>query len=145
MEILVLGFDEGSAIPRRFTCDGEDLSPQIKISGVPEEAKSLAIIMDDPDAPSGLFTHWIALNINPNTREIKEGSSTEFDSGRNDFGKQGYNGPCPPPGKPHRYYFTLYALKKTITGNNKRRNEINLLMDGNIISKCSYMGKYGRN
>ena len=96
MKITSSAFQEGGNIPTKFTCDGSDTSPPLQITGVPSEAKSLVLIADDPDAPSGLFTHWLIWNIPPQTNSISEGSAPKGVHGTNDFGKPDYKGPCPP-------------------------------------------------
>ena len=146
MEITVRGFANGGRIPQKFTCDGDNVSPEIMIEGVPSEAKSLVLIMDDPDAPSGLFTHWIAYDILPDTKLIEQGAGngSTFKSCINDFGKHGYGGPCPPPGKPHMYNFTLYALDTERLDAGNGRKGIDSAMQGRIIEKASYSGIYSR-
>lgn len=146
MEITVKGFGRGEAIPKMFTCDYNDVSPAIEISGVPQVAKSLAMILDDPDAPGGLFTHWIAYDIKADTKYIAEGAGNGkvMRSSMNDFGRYGYGGPCPPPGKPHRYYFTLYALSAESIQAGSGRRGIDEAMIGKILEKASYMGTYKR-
>lgn len=104
-------FPENGMIPTRHTCDGENVNPSIHIDGIPEEALSLALIVDDPDAPGGTFCHWIIWNI-PQTHQIRE-KETRGVQGTNDFGKFGYGGPCPPRG-PHHYRFKVYALDCTL-------------------------------
>jgi Raf kinase inhibitor-like YbhB/YbcL family protein len=112
MELTSSAFGNGESIPRRHTCEGEDLSPPLSWSGVPEAARSLALIVDDPDAPSGTFTHWLAWGIDPAAGGLREGEAAPLE-GRNDFGETGYRGPCPPPGHgPHRYFFRLHALEE---------------------------------
>lgn len=101
--------DANSYIPVRYTCKGLDISPELRIEGVPENAKSLALIMDDPDAPIGTFVHWVIWNILPDTKVLKEGQSPPGIQGMSDFHKRSYGGPCP-PSDIHRYYFNLYAL-----------------------------------
>jgi Raf kinase inhibitor-like protein, YbhB/YbcL family len=113
MKITSSAFQEGGNIPSKFTCDGSDTSPPLQITGVPSKAKSLVLIADDPDAPSGLFTHWLVWNIPPQTNSIAEGSAPKGVQGTNDFGKSGYRGPCPPPGT-HRYSFKIFALDREL-------------------------------
>ena len=113
MKITSSAFQEGGNIPSKFTCDGSDTSPPLQITGVPSEAKSLVLIADDPDAPGGLFTHWLIWNIPPQTNSIAEGSAPKGVLGANDFGKSGYRGPCPPPGI-HRYSFKIFALDREL-------------------------------
>lgn len=109
-------FQEGDFIPKKFTCQGSDISPALSWSGVPPEAKSLVLIVDDPDAPAGTWVHWVLFNIPAEARGLAEGVPSRniledgSRQGLNDFRKIGYNGPCPPPGSAHRYFFKLYAL-----------------------------------
>src|SRR5256886_16016020 len=114
MKVTSSGFQEGANIPSKFTCDGANTSPPLQISDVPSEAKSLVLIVDDPDAPSGLFTHWLVWNIDPKTQSIAEANSAGGVEGKNDFGKTGYGGPCPPSGT-HRYYFRIFALDQQLS------------------------------
>ena len=100
MKITSSAFQQGGNIPSKYTCDGADTSPALQIADIPASAKSLVLIVDDPDAPTGLFTHWIAWNISAKTGAIAEGSTPQGVQGTNDFGKSGYGGPCPPPGTP---------------------------------------------
>jgi Raf kinase inhibitor-like YbhB/YbcL family protein len=103
-------FESGEPIPLRHTCDGEDVSPPLAWTTPPDGTRSLALIVDDPDAPVGTFTHWLAWDIEPAARDLPEGQAAPVE-GRNDFRKNGYRGPCPPPGHgPHRYLFRLLAL-----------------------------------
>jgi Raf kinase inhibitor-like YbhB/YbcL family protein len=102
LEIATSPFAEGDDVPRRHTCDGENISPQLSFAGIPEETRSLALIVDDPDAPVGTFDHWLAWGIDPGAGGIAEGEAAPRE-GRNGFGVTGYSGPCPPPGHgPHR-------------------------------------------
>ncbi len=109
MQITSSAFKDREAIPMNYTADGEDISPPLSIRDVPEGTKSLALIVDDPDAPMGTWDHWIVFNIPSDTREIAEGSAPEGIRGMNDFGKLEYGGPAPPSGT-HRYKFKIYAL-----------------------------------
>jgi Raf kinase inhibitor-like YbhB/YbcL family protein len=110
MELISAAFATGQPIPRRHSCEGEDLSPPLAWSGVPADAVSLALIVDDPDAPVGTFTHWLAWGISPHVGGLAEGQRAPRE-GRNDFREVGYRGPCPPRGHGvHRYFFRLYAL-----------------------------------
>ena len=109
-ELTSTAFENGQAIPRRYSCDGDDFSPPLMWSGVPDGAGSLVLVVDDPDAPGGTFTHWLGWRIDPGMGGIAEGESAPSE-GENDFGTTGYRGPCPPPGHgPHRYSFRLYGL-----------------------------------
>jgi len=144
-------FSDAANIPARFTCEGENISPRLEWSGVPAAAQSLALVVSDPDAPGGTFIHWVLYNLPPQTTGLPEGMpATERLSGggsqgRNDFGRIGYGGPCPPPGKPHRYIFTLYALDLAPDlppGLNAAR--LNSLMRGHILDQVSLTGLYQR-
>lgn len=143
-------FPSGQPIPSRHTCDDENTSPPLRISGVPEGTKSLALIVDDPDAPRGTFVHWVLFNLPPETSVIRPGVDVtrEFSGARegmNDFGDEGYGGPCPPPGGPHRYFFHLYALDSTLdleTGATKK--EVTQLMESHIIEEADLIGTYHR-
>ena len=109
-------FAAGAVIPRKYTCDGSDMSPPLEWSGVPAETRSLALIVDDPDAPRGTWSHWIVFGLKPATTSLPEGGPLPEGAqlGRNDFRKNAYGGPCPPPGGPHRYFFRLYALDRAV-------------------------------
>lgn len=110
MKISSPAFENNGLIPKRYTCDGENINPPLYFEEVPPEAKSLVLIVDDPDAPRGTFLHWLVFNIPPETKLIEENSlPAGAKLGRNDFGSLNYGGPCPPSGI-HRYYFKLYAL-----------------------------------
>lgn len=147
-------FEAGETIPERFTCDGEDSSPPLAIEGVNEEAESLAIVVDDPDAPSGTFTHWLLWNVPADTTELPEDVATtetieELDGARqgtNDFGEVGYRGPCPPKGDdPHTYHFTLYALGDPIrVGAGAKREETLEAIEDVQVGKTEFTAPYGR-
>ncbi|MFX0097116.1 MAG: YbhB/YbcL family Raf kinase inhibitor-like protein [Candidatus Hodarchaeota archaeon] len=136
--------------PRKHTCDGEDISPKIEIEGL--NVKSVAIICDDPDAPMGTFNHWVIWNVEP-TSSIPEGIPKEKEiskpikatQGRTDFGRIGYGGPCPPRGKPHRYFFKVYGLDAILdlpAGSSKK--ELEKAMKGHILQYGEAMATYGR-
>ena len=140
-------FDNNTKIPPKFTCDGGNINPELQIHNVPPEAKSLAIIMDDPDAPSGTFTHWLVWNINPQTEVIKQESIPPGSiEGKNSAGKIGYTGPCPPDGKLHRYFFKLYALNNSIieTENIRDKADLESVIDKLLIEKTELVGIYDR-
>ena len=129
-------------IPAKYTCDGEEISPPLKIGSFPEGTAFLALIMDDPDAPKGTFDHWLAWNIEP-VSTIAENSNIGI-SGRNSAGKTGYHGPCPPSGS-HRYYFRIYALSHRLEiAAGAGRRELEQAMAPFIISKGTLMGRYQR-
>jgi Raf kinase inhibitor-like YbhB/YbcL family protein len=140
-------FAEGAAIPAERTCDGTDLSPALRWEGAPA-AQSFALIADDPDAPGGTFTHWVLFDIPGTQRELPAGTaaSTLGIAGRNDFGKAGYGGPCPPPGAPHRYIFTLFALDVATLGlpASAPRRDIEAAMRGHTVGQARLVGNYGR-
>jgi Raf kinase inhibitor-like YbhB/YbcL family protein len=118
IELLSSAFRDGKAIPIQYTCDGANISPPLRWGGIPKNSQSLAIICEDPDAPSGVFVHWVIFNLPPIVADLPEAAPTTEElaesgaiQGMNDFNNIGYDGPCPPPGsKPHRYFFHLYAL-----------------------------------
>ncbi len=150
MEIKSSAFKAGESIPSKFTCDNIDVSPQLAWSKVPSGTKTFALIADDPDAPSGTYVHWVMFNIPGNLRELSENipktESLENGAiqGKNDFGKIGYGGPCPPSGT-HRYYFKLYALDAELDakpGITKR--ELVKAMDIHILEEGQLMGRYKR-
>jgi Raf kinase inhibitor-like YbhB/YbcL family protein len=144
MKITSSAFQEGGNIPSKFTCDGSDTSPPLQITGVPSEAKSLVLIADDPDAPSGLFTHWLIWNIPPQTNSISEGSAPKGVHGTNDFGKPDYKGPCPPPGT-HRYSFKIYALDRELDlRGGAKRSQLDAAMKGHVVAQGVLVGRYAR-
>ena len=144
MEVQSTAFQQGQAIPKRYTCDGEDLSPPLSLSNVPAATKSLAIIMDDPDAPGGTFDHWIAWNVPPSTRELGEGARVER-QGKNDFGVTRYRGPCPPRGPAHRYFFKVYALDTMLDlPEGATKEELEGAMEGHVLARGELMGTYRR-
>ncbi len=144
MKLASKEFTNNGTIPSNFTCDGEDMSPSLIIEGVHSNAKSLALIMDDPDAPRGTFVHWVAWNIPPSTVEISRGKEPQGIQGKTDFGRTGYGGPCPPFGT-HRYFFKIYALDtmlKLSQGSTKK--DLENEMKGHIIDKAEIVGLYKR-
>lgn len=152
MEIKInsTAFKEGGMIPKRYTCDGEDISPPLSWDSVPEGTKSLALICEDPDAPRGTWVHWVIFNIPADTRGLNENIPPQKTlpsgarQGRNGFGRIGYGGPCPPSGT-HRYYFKLYALDTVIDLKpGATKAELLKVMDGHIIAEGQLMGRYKR-
>lgn len=145
MTIKSLAFNNGKSIPSQYTCDGEDTSPQLMFSDVPAGAKSLALIMDDPDSPTGIWTHWLLWNISPTTKEIGEGKIPRGAvQGETTFGASRYGGPCPGKGN-HRYFFKLYALDTIL--NIKVGAEKEALVDamkGHILTETEMYGWYER-
>lgn len=145
MKIESAAFEHGKPIPQKYTCQGENVSPELSFHDLPEKAESLVLIVDDPDAPSGTFDHWIAWNIPAKTKSLAEGIKALNFQGKNSYGKKGYNGPCPPPGKAHRYFFKLYALDEMLSlpeGADKKRVES--AMEGRILAMAELMGTYQR-
>lgn len=145
LKISSPAFENNGSIPKKYTCDGTDVSPSLKIENVPPEVKSLALIVDDPDAPMGTWVHWVVWNIDPKTKEVKEGSVPEgSQQGMNDFKKQNYGGPCPPSGT-HRYFFKLYGLD-TLLNLSPRSTKADLekAMKGHILSQGQIIGLYKR-
>ncbi len=138
-------FAGGSALPVKHTCDGANVSPALVWANVPKKAKELAVVMDDPDAPGGTFTHWIAWGISPKAKGLGEGKSAPF-SGRNDAGALGYFGACPPPPDgPHRYVFTLYALKQKLTlPRGATRSGFDAATRGKVLAKAALTGTFDR-
>lgn len=138
-------FSEGEMIPPKYTCDGSNTRPELNFSGIPAEAKSLAIIVDDPDAPRGNFNHWVAWNIDPKISKLDEGTFPEGGvQGTNDAGKDSFIGPCPPSGT-HRYYFKAYALDMILDiPSSAKKNHLWKAMEGHVIAEGQLMGKYER-
>jgi Raf kinase inhibitor-like YbhB/YbcL family protein len=138
-------FTHGNEIPRRYTCEGEDVSPALSWSNPPAGTRALALIVDDPDAPRGTFTHWLAWNIDPLAGGLREGESAPAE-GRNDFGTAGWSGPCPPPGHgPHRYFFRLHALDAELElGFRVGRREFEPALAGHVLMTAELMGTFER-
>jgi len=143
MKITSSAFQEGGDIPSKFSRDGGNVNPPLRIEGTPENAKSLVLIVDDPDAPVGLFTHWLVWNIDPKTTEIPEKSLPKGAvQGTNDYPNLGYGGPQPPSGT-HRYYFKIFALDQTLDlPSGAKRQELDKAMNGHIIAQGQSMGRY---
>jgi len=144
-------FANGGEIPRKYTCDGDDLSPALNWSGVPAGAQSLALIADDPDAPVGTWTHWIIWNLSAKATALPEAAAkvelldNGARQGRNDFKRVGYGGPCPPAGKPHRYFFKLYALDARLDVKaGAGRHELEVAMKPHVLAQTQWMGTYRR-
>jgi Raf kinase inhibitor-like YbhB/YbcL family protein len=138
-------FTEGGAIPRRYTCDGQDRSPPLSWTAPPTGSRSLALILDDPDAPGGRFIHWLAWGIPPDTGGLAEGEAAPLE-GRNDFGTVGYRGPCPPRGRgPHRYRFRLHALAEDLRLTpGAGVAELERALTGNLLQVAELVGIYER-
>jgi Raf kinase inhibitor-like YbhB/YbcL family protein len=150
MKIFSRSFTEGEMIPAKYTCQGEDVSPPLSMVDVPEKTRSLALILVDPDAPSGKFVHWVMYNIPPETRELKENIKKTDKlpdgtmQGINDSGRIGYGGPCPPFGT-HRYYFKLYALDTLLNvAPGVRETDLLKVLFHHNIAEAHFMGKYSK-
>jgi len=150
-QISSTAFSNGETIPKKFTCDGPDVSPQLSWKEAPAAARSFALIMDDPDAPAGTWVHWVLYNLPANTSQLPEGLEKQEQlatgalQGRNDFRKIGYGGPCPPPGTPHRYYFKLFALDTKLNLKaGATKADLERAMKGHILGEAELMGRYGR-
>jgi len=147
MRLTSSAFQEGGSIPQKFTCDGSDTSPPLSISGVPEEAKSLVLIMDDPDAmkPAGkVWDHWIVWNIPVGTMEIEEGKEPEGVHGKGTSGNLKHHGPCPPDAE-HTYVFKLYALDaKLDLKEGATKPEVERAMEGHVLTKTELRARYKR-
>lgn len=149
MELLSSAFEHEGQIPLRYTCDGENGSPPLEFRGIPAEAKSLALIMDDPDVPEyvrkdRMYDHWVLFNMLPDTKGLSEKAKGQGIEGVNTGGKLGYTGPCPPD-REHRYFFKLYALDtmlKLPSGATKK--EVLDSMEGHILEEAILMGRYKR-
>ena len=147
-QLIIDKFSESGPVPKRYTCDGEDISPALAWSGEPVGTRSFALIMDDPDAPLRTWNHWLLWDIPRGTHALEErfepGSTGQ--SGTNDFGKPGYGGPCPPQGdKPHRYVFKVYALKtdKLDLDESASGALVGYMLNANKLGKASFTATYG--
>ena len=142
MKVTSPDFKNNEMIPGKFTCDGEDVSPGLLIESIPAQAKSLALVVDDPDAPMGTWVHWVVYDMPPAGR-IGQGSAPGK-QGTNDFGKRKYGGPCPPSGT-HRYFFKVYALDTMLEfKEGLRKGELERLLAGHILEKAELVGLYKR-
>jgi Raf kinase inhibitor-like YbhB/YbcL family protein len=146
-------FTDGATIPGKHTCDGEDVSPALTWSGAPDGTAAFALIADDPDAPSGTWVHWVLYNLPADVTALPEGLEKKEQlralggalQGRNDFRRIGYGGPCPPPGRPHRYFFKLYALSAPLALRaGATKQEVERAMAGHVLGEARLMGRYAR-
>jgi len=137
--------EDGGQIPRKYTCDGVNVNPTLKIENIPIKTNSLALVFDDVDGPRGSYVHWILWNIDPGTKEIKENSIPKGAvQGRNDFKKNNYGGPCP-PSRAHRYLFKIYALDVRLNLNpNSTKTDLEKAMKGHVIAQAQLVGVYKR-
>ncbi len=148
IQVTSPAFEEGGMIPKKYTCDDENVSPPLAWTNVPKDTKSLALICDDPDAPMGTWVHWVIFNLPSDTKELMENIPVQKNllngtqQGKNDFGNTGYGGPCPPSGT-HRYYFKIYALDIVLTQEaGITKAELLKAMNGHILAEGQIMGKY---
>ncbi len=144
-------FAPGAAIAKKYSCEGDDVSPALEWSRTPAHTASFALIMDDPDTSAGTWVHWVLWNLPASAQELPEAVAKleQLDDGtrqgRNGSKKIGYAGPCPPPGKPHRYFFRLYALDKMLVlAPGANRTALEEAMKGHVLAQGEYMGTYGR-
>src|SRR5208337_1163589 len=151
MELQSPDFASGANIPKQFTCDAADISPALTWNDPPAATQSFALIADDPDAPVGTWVHWVLFDLPANARSLPQNIPKQEQladgsrQGRNDFRKIGYGGPCPPPGKPHRYFFKLYALDTKLNlqpGATKK--DVERAMQGHILAQAEWLGRYAR-
>ncbi len=138
-------------IPEKFSCDGADVSPSLQWTEPPAGTRGLALIVDDPDAPAGTWVHWVLYDLPVDTSHLAEGMAKDLQlpngarQGKNDFGKIGYNGPCPPRGKTHRYFFKLYALdSKTDLRPGATKNDLERAMKGHVLTQAELVGRFQR-
>ena len=151
LNVSSAAFNSGAPIPVMYTCDGANASPPLSWSGVPQGTAGLALVVSDPDASRGTFIHWVAYNIPPGTREIPAGAPGKSAlpagsvQGTNDFGRAAYGGPCPPPGKPHHYHFTVYALDAPLTlSGNRDAGALTQAIAGHVLARGELVGIYQR-
>ncbi|MFW5820738.1 MAG: YbhB/YbcL family Raf kinase inhibitor-like protein [Bacteroidota bacterium] len=147
--LTTTAFEQGASIPAVHSCKGDDTSPLLRWDGEPKGTETFALIMEDPDAPGGVFTHWMVYNLPNDCHELEEVIPIEnhLENGaiqaKNDFGKIGYRGPCPPEGEEHRYFFKIYALNRKIPRESiKSREDFLEAIDGYILDEAEYMGKF---
>lgn len=145
MTISSSAFDNNGTIPQKYTCDGEDINPPVNFGEIPSEAKSLVLIVDDPDAPVGVWSHWLVWNIAPTVTSIEENIVPEGAvAGKNDFGNNNYGGPCPPSGT-HRYRFKLFALDTELDiPENSKQKDVEAAVEGHVLAQAELVGTYER-
>jgi len=149
-ELTSPAFEANALMPVRFTCDGEDFSPPLVWQTPAGNVKSYALICDDPDAPVGNWVHWVMYNIPAGRTRLAQGLAKKgsleggIKQGRNDFGRTGYGGPCPPPGPAHRYFFKLFALNTVLTLENPTKSRLEKAMAGHIVAQAELVGRYRR-
>lgn len=144
MRITSPAFQDNGRIPARYSCDGDNMNPELRFENIPEGTKSLALVMEDPDAPNGLWVHWILWNIGPRvTTLVEQAEPREVVIGKNSWGHNQYGGPCPPSGS-HRYVFRLYALDTTLDlAGTASKGQLDVAMQDHILAEASLTGLYG--
>jgi Raf kinase inhibitor-like YbhB/YbcL family protein len=150
-ELSSPAFTDGAVIPKKHTCDGADVSPALRWANPPKATRCFTLIVDDPDAPMGTWVHWVLYNLPADLRELPEAVPPDdsfpngMHQGINDFKRIGYGGPCPPPGKPHRYFFTLYAVNAMLNLKPRAtKGQVLEASQGHIQAETKLMGRYGR-
>ena len=144
MKITSSAFENNTKIPFKYTCDGNNVNPPLSFSDIPQNAKSLTLIVDDPDAPAETWVHWLVFNINPKVTNVEEGKiPSGSQEGITSFGKTGYGGACPPSGT-HRYFFKLYALDTVLNLTNPDKAALEKEMQNHILAKAELIGLYKR-
>jgi Raf kinase inhibitor-like YbhB/YbcL family protein len=145
IQLTSAAFEDAGTIPRKYSCDGENVSPPLSWSGIPDGAQSLALIVDDPDAPGRTYVHWVLFNIPPGQDGLPERAQNIGVGGKNNANKTIYSGPCPPPGSTHRYFFKLYALDAQLNLSlGATKADLLQAMEGHILAQGELMGKYKR-
>jgi Raf kinase inhibitor-like YbhB/YbcL family protein len=151
MQLTSTAFQENQPIPKKYTADGQNVSPPLKWTDPPAGTKNFALICEDPDAPRGTFTHWLLFNLPADARDLPEGvppaaaAGNGSEQGTNDFGKLGFCGPSPPPGKPHRYMFKLFALDRPLeVRGGAKKDQIMTAIKGHAVAEGQLTGTYGR-
>jgi len=151
LTITSSAFQPDQNIPLKYTCSGENVSPELTWKGIPGGAKALALILEDPDAPGGTFSHWVLFNLPPTVNSLEENAGKaralphDAIEGRNDFNEGGYGGPCPPPGKAHRYHFRLFALDSTLSlDNSATRSSVLKAIEGHVLAEGELTGLFSR-
>ncbi|MDX5480899.1 MAG: YbhB/YbcL family Raf kinase inhibitor-like protein [Hymenobacteraceae bacterium] len=144
LQVTSFAFDQNAPIPVTYTCDGDNINPPLRIENIPDTTACMALIMEDPDAPGGTFTHWMVWDMPPRAN-IEENSKPDGVTGTNDFDKHGYQGPCPPSGEEHRYFFKVYALDSELNlDENSTKEAVEVLLKDKTIGYGELMGTYRR-
>jgi Raf kinase inhibitor-like YbhB/YbcL family protein len=138
-------FEAGGPIPKAYSCAGADVSPELHWEAPPAGTTAFALIAEDPDAPGGTFVHWLVFDLPASLRRLPQGGPISAKQGRNDFGRDGYGGPCPPPGRPHHYHFILYALDQALgLRAGASAGDLRAAMQGHVLAQSELVGTFGR-